>query len=426
MSNFTFYKSSRFQNSFVKAWDLGGKLLEPKTLAQAQETASLPFIHKWLALMPDAHFGCGATVGSVACLDGAVIPAAVGVDIGCGMSARRTSLTGKDIPMNLWPELRERIEKVIPHGRTEPLHMDKGSWGNPPDSILDRWELIPYNQNKSLSEWYGQIKVKHPRAVGRHVKHPTEHLGTLGSGNHFIELCLDEEDRIWVVVHSGSRGTGSAIGRYFTNIAKDECKKWFIDLPNPDLAFLPDKSELAKDYIFAMNWAQQYAKDNRDLMSLSAIDVLMDMRINKSEDYSFQTIDCHHNYMSRENHYNRNIWVVRKGAVRARVGDRCIIPGSMGARSFICEGLGNPESFNSCSHGAGRIMSRGEARRTISLDQHIKATEGVECIKDNSVIDESPAAYKNIDDVMAAQNDLVKPIHTLKQFICIKGTDKKK
>lgn len=411
----------------VKAWDLGGKLIEPNTLSQALQTARLPFIFKWVALMPDCHLGTGATVGSVIPVRGAICPASVGVDIGCGMQAIQTNLRITDITQN-HEDIRGAIEKAIPNGRTEPIIHDKGSWDNPPEVVKTRFEVVPIQSlnNKTLSQVYEEIKSKNPRAVGRNVKHPVNHLGTLGTGNHFIELCVDKNDYIWIVVHSGSRGTGNAIGRYFTEVAKDLCKKWFIDLPNPDLAYLPISSEEARDYLFAMKWAQAYAKESRNIMTMITLDVLLNFKYDKYFELSYYKIDCHHNYIAWENHFNQNVLVIRKGAVNASKNTLGIIPGSMGAKSFIVRGLGNPDSFHSCSHGAGRLMSRGEARRILTLDDHLQDTQGVCCLKDESVLDESPKAYKNIDDVMEAQKDLVEPINTLKQFICVKGADKGK
>lgn len=426
MSKFSVYKGDK---GLVKAWDLDGELTDEKTRNQALQAAQLPFIYKWIALMPDAHVGMGSTVGSVIPLKGAVIPAAVGVDIGCGMRATRVPLEFDTIDERDWAEIRERIEENVPSGRTEPLETDVGSW--PADSVPDRVNSAYrglFKRNNSLQSIYEDIKAKHPKACGKYVKPPEQHLGTLGCGNHFLELVKDNNGHVWIVVHSGSRGTGNSIGRYFTNVAKNECEKWFVELPdeNRDLAFLPSDRPLAKDYIQAMNWAQSYAKESRRLMVVAAFDVLLEMYGDKTKEIiPLTTIDCHHNYMSRENHFGNNIWVIRKGAVRARKGDFGIIPGSMGERSFIVEGLGNPDSFHSCSHGAGRVMSRTEARKNITVEEHVEATKGIECIKDDSVIDESPKAYKDIDKVMEAQNDLVKPIYTLKQFICIKGTDKK-
>ncbi|MCH7778690.1 MAG: RtcB family protein, partial [Gemmatimonadetes bacterium] len=257
---------------------------------------------------------------------------------------------------------------------------------------------------------------KHPKAL---APNNARHMGTLGTGNHFIEVCLDEGDQVWVMLHSGSRGCGNRIGTYFIQAAKKEMERWFINLPDKNLAYLVEGSELFDDYIEAVEWAQDYAYENRKEM-MSAI--LATLR-NTLPDFAVtdMAVNCHHNYVTKENHFGANVWLTRKGAVRAREGDLGIIPGSMGVRSYIVRGKGNPVSFCSCSHGAGRAMSRGQAKKEFSLEDHAKATEGVECRKDADVIDETPGAYKDIDAVMAAQADLVEVVHTLKQVICVKG-----
>lgn len=394
----------------IKAWTRGVQV-EEQAKQQLRNLAGLPFIHKHIAAMPDVHWGMGATVGSVIATKGAVIPAAVGVDIGCGMMAQRTSLTASDLPDNLLG-LRTAIEERIPHGRTDNGGVnDRGAWGEVSADTM-AW-LTP-----SLAK-LDAIAAKHPgiaRAAGR----AAFHAGTLGTGNHFVEVCLDQDDRVWVMLHSGSRGIGNRIGSYFIERAKDEMRRWFVNLPDMDLAYLPEGSDLFDDYCEAVGWAQDYAMTNRRLMMRAALDALA-VAVPKPFDCDCEAVNCHHNYVSRENHFGANVLVTRKGAVRAREGDLGIIPGSMGARSFIVRGKGNRDSFCSCSHGAGRKMSRAEAKRRFTVEDHVKATEGVECRKDAEVIDETPMAYKDIEAVMAAQSDLVEVAHTLRQVVCVKG-----
>ncbi|WP_437966010.1 RtcB family protein [Sorangium sp. So ce260] len=393
----------------IKAWTVGVPF-EPAAEAQLKNVAALPFIHKWVAVMPDAHQGIGATVGSVVATHGAVIPAAVGVDIGCGMMAARTSLRASDLPDAL-RGLRTAVEGAVPHGRTDNGGKnDRGAWRSPPPEQVEAWA--------ALEPRYRQIVEKHPR-VGRGSA--IEHLGTLGTGNHFIELCLDEEDRVWVMLHSGSRGVGNRVGSYFIELAKQEMRRFFVNLPDENLAYLPDGTRLFHDYMQAVSWAQDFAAVNRELMMGQVVRALRASGELPPFDATVEAVNCHHNYVAREHHYGKDVLVTRKGAVRARAGDLGIIPGSMGARSFIVRGLGNPESFCSSSHGAGRVMSRAEARRRFTVAEHEAATAGVECRKDEGVIDETPAAYKPIDDVMRAQKDLVEIVHTLRQIVCVKG-----
>jgi tRNA-splicing ligase RtcB (3'-phosphate/5'-hydroxy nucleic acid ligase) len=391
----------------VKAWTRG-VAFEDEARRQLENTARLPFIYKWVAAMPDVHWGMGATIGSVVATTKAIVPAAVGVDIGCGMCALRTELTARDLPDDL-ERVRSAIETAVPHGRT-PRGRDKGSWGTPPKAVETAWsELEPV---------FKSIIAKHPRIKNSNHR---VHLGTLGTGNHFIEVCLDEADRVWLMLHSGSRGVGNKIGRTFIDLAKKEMDRLSIELEDKNLAHLTEGTDLFDDYIEALNWAQRFAKVNRALMldavvrAVSGVDGITG--VGETDEF----VDCHHNYMASETHYGQEVFVTRKGAVRARIGDRGIIPGSMGARSFIVRGKGHPESFTSCSHGAGRTMSRREALRRFSVDDHIRATKGVACRKDKKVLDETPQAYKPIDVVMAAQEDLVEVLHTLRQVVCVKG-----
>jgi len=391
----------------IKAWT-GNMPIEESAAEQLRNLASMPFIHKHVAAMPDVHWGMGATIGSVIATKGAIIPAAVGVDIGCGMMAVRTDLQADHLPDNL-SEVRSEIESMVPHGRTDNGGKnDRGGWSDLPKEVAAVWQ--------GIEPYYNEIVEKHPKAL---AYNHSRHLGTLGTGNHFIEVCLDEEDRVWAMLHSGSRGCGNKIGQYFISKAKEEMERWFISLPDDNLAYMTEGSELFDDYVQAVGWAQNFAKLNRELMMARTLAAMN--KVLGDFDVSGGAINCHHNYVERENHFGENVLVTRKGAVRARIGDLGIIPGSMGARSFIVSGRGNVDSFSSCSHGAGRVMSRGQAKKVITLEDHVKATEGVECRKDKGVLDESPAAYKDIEAVMKAQESLVDIVHTLKQVVCVKG-----
>jgi tRNA-splicing ligase RtcB len=392
----------------VKMWTKG-VAVDPKARDQLASAAKMPFIFRHVAVMPDVHVGIGATVGSVIPTKGAVIPAAVGVDIGCGMMAARTSLHASDLPDTL-EGIRSAIEQAVPHGRDVGRgKRDKGSWGDPPPEIVSAWA--------TLAARFERITDKYPRLKNTNN---LVHLGTLGTGNHFIELCLDEEDRVWVMLHSGSRGVGNAIGSFFIELAKQDMRKWFINLPDENLAYFTEGTDHFDDYVEAVGWAQDFAALNRRMMMTNVIRAIRTV-IAKPFEAELEAINCHHNYVQKEDHFGENVLVTRKGAVRAAKGVMGIIPGSMGAKSFIVRGRGNAESFDSCSHGAGRLMSRTEAKKVFTLDDHILATEGVECRKDAGVIDETPAAYKPIEKVMAAQADLVEIVHTLKQVVCVKG-----
>ncbi|GEO01317.1 RNA-splicing ligase RtcB [Novosphingobium sediminis] len=392
----------------IKMWTRGVPV-EDEARAQLARAAAMPFVFKHVAAMPDVHVGIGATVGSVIPTKGAVIPAAVGVDIGCGMMAARTSLMAHDLPDNL-EGVRAAIEQAVPHGRSVGRgQRDHGSWGAPPPAIVEAWV--------GLAVRFERLCDKHPRL--KNTNNLT-HLGTLGTGNHFIELCLDTEGRVWVMLHSGSRGVGNAIGTFFIELAKQDMRKWHINLPDQDLAYFPEGTDHFDDYVEAVGWAQDFAALNRRMMMTNVIAALRGV-ITKPFEAELEAVNCHHNYVAREQHFGANVLVTRKGAVRAAKGVLGIIPGSMGAKSFIVRGLGNPESFDSCSHGAGRVMSRTAAKKLVSLDEHIADTAGVECRKDAGVIDETPKAYKPIEAVMAAQADLVEIVHTLKQVVCVKG-----
>ncbi len=392
----------------IKAW-VKGVQVEDAAAQQLKNVAAMPFIYKWVAAMPDVHFGKGATVGSVIPTHGAIIPAAVGVDIGCGMVALKTSLNARQLPDDLKP-LRLAIEQAVPHGRTNNGGPgDKGSWAETPGAVNEAWER--------LKPGYDEIVAKYPKLDrGQHINH----LATLGTGNHFIEVCLAEDDSVWFMLHSGSRGVGNRIGSFFIELAKEDMRRYFINLPDQDLAYLVEGTDHFDDYVRSVSWAQDFAMTNRSIMMQHVLAAARNCGLPEF-DATIEAINCHHNYVSKENHFGQNVFVTRKGAVRAREGDLGIIPGSMGAKSYIVRGKGNNESFHSCSHGAGRAMSREAAKKRFSLADHAQATEGVECRKDADVIDETPGAYKSIDAVMEAQKDLVEVVHTLKQIVCVKG-----
>lgn len=393
----------------IKAWTRGVPVDE-SAKDQLRKVARLPFVGPHVAVMPDVHAGIGATVGSVIATQGAVIPAAVGVDIGCGMMAVKTSLSGSDLPDDLKP-LRHAIERAVPVGRTDNGgRHDRGAWHTPPNVVSSAW--------KALLPRYEAIIARHPK-LDRGATY--QQLGTLGTGNHFIELCLDEESNVWVMLHSGSRGVGNRIGSYFIELARNEMHRLGLELPDRDLAYLREGTVHFDEYVEAVSWAQDFAAQNRELMMATVCDALRKSKLLPQFSAKLEAVNCHHNYIARETHFGQDLLVTRKGAVRARKTDLGIIPGSMGARSFIVRGRENADSFHSCSHGAGRVLSRTAAKKRFTLADHEAATAGVECRKDEAVIDETPAAYKSIEAVMAAQADLVEIVHTLKQVVCVKG-----
>lgn len=390
----------------IKLWTQGVPV-EDEARQQLMNTARLPFIFRHLAVMPDVHLGKGSTIGSVIPTVGAIIPAAVGVDIGCGMIAARTSLLAADLPDNLHG-LRSAIEKAVPHGKTFGRH-DQGAWNEVPAHADQAW--------KGLDRRFRAITDKYPRLEKTNNRN---HLGTLGTGNHFIEVCLDEAGRVWFMLHSGSRGVGNAIGCLFIELAQADMRQHLANLPDKDLAYFEEGSRHFDDYVEAVGWAQDFARQNRELMMQAVIAAARKV-IRKPFEASLEAVNCHHNYVQRERHFGREVLVTRKGAVSAQKGQLGIIPGSMGAKSFIVRGLGNEEAFCSCSHGAGRSMSRTQAKKRFSVEDQVRATAHVECRKDKDVIDEIPMAYKDIDAVMAAQRDLVEVVHTLRQVVCVKG-----
>lgn len=378
--------------------------VDEKSKQQLANIASLPFIHHHVAAMPDVHVGIGATIGSVIATHKAIIPAAVGVDIGCGMVACRLSLTANDIDERSLKKVFDQISRDVPVGRAQ--HKDR-------EVLLHA--AMPFEARLD------RMTEKHPqllKAFGKFSKWMNQ-MGTLGGGNHFIEVCLDETDQVWVMLHSGSRGIGNALASYFIELARQDMERWMIHLPDKDLAYFPEGSEHFDDYVEAVTWAQEYAMQNRECM----VDLVLKAlgRHLPEFDVTSEVVNCHHNYVALEHHFGHNVWVTRKGAIRARDGDLGIIPGSMGARSYIVTGKGNPESFTSCAHGAGRKMSRTAAEKQFTESDLEKQTAGVICRKDKRVVDEIPGAYKDIDTVMANQADLVNVIHRLKQVVCVKG-----
>lgn len=408
MMNKNYFEENIENGVPLKMW-VQGVPVDPGARQQLANAARLPVIFKHIAAMPDVHVGKGATVGSVIPTINAIIPAAVGVDIGCGMMACKTTLRAEDLPDNLAP-LRAAIEKKVPHGRAiNHSKRDSGSWENIPNAVDQAWaQLQP--EFKALCEVYPTL-VK----TNNH-----NHLGTLGTGNHFIEVCLDEKGFVWLMLHSGSRGVGNAIGTLFINLAKEEAQKNNVHLPDKDLAYMEEGSRYFGDYVRGVSWAQKFAQLNREVMMQRVIEAVRETIAQPFETH-IEAVNCHHNYVQKEHHFGEDAYITRKGAVSALAGQLGIIPGSMGARSYIVRGKGNPQSFNSCSHGAGRVMSRTAAKKVFTLEDHKAATAGVECRKDEAVIDETPKAYKDIDAVMQAQQDLVEIVYTLKQVVCVKG-----
>ena len=378
--------------------------IDSESIEQLKKMAQLQFIHSHIAVMPDVHVGKGATVGSVIPTQHAIIPAAVGVDIGCGMNAVRLNLKASQLPDNLAP-LRHAIERKVPVGFE--LHKQVKAKAS---------SIIP------LEKRLQPIIQKHPGLVRMLRKFDAtwqKQLGTLGGGNHFIELCLDENQDVWIMLHSGSRGLGNVIGTYFIELAKKEAQHRFGHVPDKDLSYFAEGSASFNDYVEAVEWAQNYAFENRREMMRLILEAIRPLL--PPFQMTKEAINCHHNYVSRENHFGEDLLITRKGAIRAGQDELGIIPGSMGARSYIVKGKANPESFCSCSHGAGRKMSRNKAKLLFSQDDLIQQTQGIECRKDAGVIDEIPSAYKDIDQVMANQSDLIEIVHTLKQILCIKG-----
>ena len=396
----------------IKQVNTGGRVpvkiwtdeIEAGAVQQLMNIAQLPFVHKHVAAMPDAHTGIGATVGSVIATHKAIIPAAVGVDIGCGMIAARLSLSANDIDEKSLKKVFDQISRDVPVGREQ-----------------HREERARVDAAKPFEAELELLTARHPQLLKAFGKFSNwiMQMGTLGGGNHFIEVCLDEANRVWVMLHSGSRGIGNGIGHYFIELARRDMERWMIQLPDRDLAYLPEGTEHFDDYVRAVSWAQAYAAKNRDEM-LALVLAALARHLPAFEVIS-EVVNCHHNYVAQEHHYGENVWVTRKGAIRAREGDLGIVPGSMGAKSYIVRGKGNPESFHSSAHGAGRRMSRTAAEKAFTTQDLAHQTEGVICRKDKGVVDEIPGAYKDIDQVMDNQSDLTEILHALKQVVCVKG-----
>jgi len=378
--------------------------IEPAARQQLVNISKLPIVHHHVAAMPDVHLGIGATVGSVIPTKKAIIPAAVGVDIGCGMIARRLSLTADELDEPSLRKVFAQISRDVPVGFES--HNDRDA---------------RTGAAKGFRKGLTKIMERHPGIQKRVSKKASwvNQLGTLGGGNHFIELCLDEENRAWVMLHSGSRGIGNAIGSYFIELARRDAERTQLQLPDRDLAYFPEGAQHFDDYVDAVGWAQDYAHANRAEMMELVVDALH--RHLPAFESTDAAVNCHHNYVARETHYGEAVWLTRKGAIRAGRGELGIIPGSMGTRSYIVRGTGSAESFQSCAHGAGRRMSRNAAQKAFSVQDLEAQTEGVICRKDRGVLDEIPGAYKDIDEVMANQSDLVEIVHTLKQVLCVKG-----
>jgi tRNA-splicing ligase RtcB len=378
--------------------------VDDRSMEQLGNIAKLPFIHHHIAAMPDVHLGLGATIGSVIATHKAIIPAAVGVDIGCGMVAARLSITANDLDEKSLKKVFDQITRDVPVGRAQ--HADN---------------RVLVDAVKPFEPGLKRLADRHPellKSFGKFSKWINQ-MGSLGGGNHFIEVCLDEADQVWVMLHSGSRGIGNAIADHFIKLARKDMERWMINLPDRDLAYFPEGTEHFDDYVEAVHWAQEYAMQNRQCMLDLVLSALA--RHLPAFEVTTEAVNCHHNYVAHEHHYGANVWVTRKGAIRAREGDLGIVPGSMGAKSYIVRGKGNPESFNSSAHGAGRKMSRTAAEKAFTETDLANQTVGVICRKDKGVIDEIPGAYKDIDQVMANQNDLTEILHTLKQVVCVKG-----
>jgi tRNA-splicing ligase RtcB len=388
----------------VKIWSELHKV-ESSAIDQLVNTANLPFVFKHVAAMPDVHLGKGATVGSVIATKGAICPCAVGVDIGCGMMAVKTDLDARVVQDKI-KTIRHSIERSIPLGPESNSRIT--------DSVNKWYRWKDFDDLHVIAKTGDDHKQMLKRAMSQ--------LGSLGGGNHFIEICLDESENVWFMLHSGSRNLGKVVAERHIDIAKGFMKQMFIKLPDPDLAYFAESQQECKNYLNDLHFCQDYAMQNRkEMMARVVKDVSYAIHGIPDGITLSTTVNCHHNYVSKENHYGENVLITRKGAVKAGVGDMGIIPGSMGTRSYIVKGLGNPESFNSCSHGAGRVMSRSKAKEKFTLDDLVQQTAGIECRKDEAVIDEIPGAYKDIDEVMANQNDLVEIVATLRQIMCIKG-----
>ncbi len=391
----------------VKVWDGNGTVpIDENAIVQVSQVAMLPIVGPHVALMSDAHVGKGATVGSVVPTRKAIIPSVTGVDIGCGMCAVRTDLTSHYVSDN-GKELEDLIANAIPHGGARGKELGNWDDSSVPQNVKDAWDLM-YPGYRVLIEKHGQVSSRNAATQ----------LGTLGGGNHYISINIDENDQVWLMLHSGSRGAGNRIGEHYIQMARKDMERLNRRLPNSELGYLEEGTEHFNDYMEAVGWAQEYARINRELMMENVVRALKKRTKFKLTD---EAVSIHHNYVSKEVHYGEELYITRKGAVSAKLGELGIVPGCMGGRSYITRGKGNPESFCSSSHGAGRVMSRSQAKANITLEMHREDTKGVFCAKDKSVIDESKRAYKNIDDVIKAQSDLCDVVHTLQEIVNIKG-----
>lgn len=374
--------------------------IELEAIEQIKNTASMPFVWPHIAVMPDTHYGKGSTVGTVLATKGAIIPAAVGVDIGCGMISVKTNL--KQDQLGDLKKIREGIERRIPMSMGK-FNSKLSDSSQKRVNELQQIAGIDVNKKFGTTSWEMQV-------------------GTLGGGNHFIEVCLDENNDVWVTLHSGSRGIGNKIGCYYIEKAQELCEQMFITLPDKDLAYIPEKNELFEEYIFWLNWAQKFALLNREeMMDRVLTELSYDTGRGGIIDFELERINCHHNFTQIENHFNQNVWITRKGAIQAKLGMKGMIPGSMGTRSYIVSGLENTMAFHSAPHGAGRRMSRKKAQSQFKMEDLEKAMGGIEFRHSDVLIDEIPAAYKDIDEVMENAKDLVKIEHTLRQIINVKG-----
>jgi tRNA-splicing ligase RtcB (3'-phosphate/5'-hydroxy nucleic acid ligase) len=380
----------------VLSW--AGHDLGSEELKMAENVASLPFVYKHVALMPDVHLGKGALVGSVIATKEAIVPAAIGVDIGCGMMAVKTPFNASQLDSKL-KKIRLDIEAAIPVGGNENKDIDK---------LANNWQ--GWQHFKDLHRGVQDLKSK-----------AMKQMGSLGGGNHFIEVCLDTEESVWLMLHSGSRNIGNMLAQCHISTAKDLAKMTNTYLPDPNLAYFVAASPHFHAYWRDLQWAQNYARYNRDVM-MDRFKRVVEKHLSGGKPMKpLLEVNCHHNYAEKEVHFGEEVYVTRKGAVRAQQEDYGIIPGSMGAKSFIVKGKGNASSYCSCSHGAGRLMSRSKAKKQFTLDDLVAQTEGVECRKDSGILDEIPGAYKSIDQVMTQQEDLVEVVATLKQVVCVKG-----
>lgn len=383
-------------------------IIEPEAEKQVRNITTLPFVYKHVAVMPDAHLGKGACVGSVVATEGAIIPSCVGVDIGCGMIAVKTKFNARDLPDSL-ESIRKGIERRIPLGAG-------GSNSKPTESAISFFQRTYGSENVRPSEkLLSDNRLKEKALV---------QFGSLGSGNHFIEICLDEASQVWIMLHSGSRGVGNVLAGKHIERAKQLMKQYFVSLPDPDLAYLVRDTPEFDAYIKDLLWSQAYALENRDEMMnrvLTELSYALLREGGHEKEIEVERVNCHHNFTQMENHFGKNLWITRKGAIQARVGQLGIIPGSMGTKSYIIRGKGNPLAYESCSHGAGRRFSRNEARRRLTMVDFDREMKGVECRRSEALIDELPSAYKDIDQVMDDQKDLVEVVATLKQVVSVKG-----